>query len=218
MSILCTLAIHAAVAIKNAKAFEETSAALRDVELSRADVERHARHVSAAAEAHEQLTSLLAKGASLSTLCQSIAQLLEGSILVLDAAGHVISRGIAPGYTGTAAEAYVPHDQHGGDLVRALRSSRPIGRSVVAYESSGELCRVVSVIGGDEVLGAVLLFRKSDLDEISIRTFERSASVIGIVLLSQDRMEATKSRDVSNLLRSLVSPRRDEPEKLSSFR
>jgi hypothetical protein len=61
------------------------------------------------------------------------------------------------------------------------------------------------------------LFRKSDLDEISIRTFERSASVIGIVLLSQDRMEATKSRDVSNLLRSLVSPRRDEPEKLSSF-
>ena len=217
MSILSTLAIHAAVAIKNAKAFEETSAALRDVELSRAEVERHARHVNAAAEAHEQLTSLLASGASIATLCQSIADLLEGSILVLDEAGRVISRGTAPGYGGTAAEGYSPNDEHSGDVVRALRSSRPVGRSVVAYEANGELCRVISVIGGNEVLGAVLLFRQSDLDEISIRTFERSATVIGIALLSQDRMEANKSRDVSNLLRSLVSPRHDNPENLSDF-
>jgi hypothetical protein len=35
--------------------------------------------------------------------------------------------------------------------------------------------------------------------------------VIGIVLLSQERMEATKSRGASTLLRSLVSPRQDEP-------
>jgi DNA-binding PucR family transcriptional regulator len=35
--------------------------------------------------------------------------------------------------------------------------------------------------------------------------------VIGIVLLSQERVEASKSRNVAALLRSLVSPRQDEP-------
>jgi hypothetical protein len=54
------------------------------------------------------------------------------------------------------------------------------------------------VIGGNDVLGAVLLFRHEDLRDISVRTFERSSSVIGIVLLSQERVEASKSRDVSD--------------------
>ncbi len=69
-------------------------------------------------------------------------------------------------------------------------------------KASGELCRAIAVIGGDDgVSGAVLLFRHEDMRDISIRTFERSSSVIGIVLLSQERMEASKSRDVSEFLR-----------------
>ena len=86
-----------------------------------------------------------------------------------------------------------------------------MGRSVVAYRAEGESCRVMPVIGGDDVLGSMALFHRGELEEISIRTFERSSSVIGIVLLSQERMEAAKSRGASALLRSLVSPRQDEP-------
>ena len=86
-----------------------------------------------------------------------------------------------------------------------------MGRSVLAYEAEGESCRVMAVIGGDDVLGSTALFHRAELDDISIRTFERSSSIIGIVLLSQERMEATKSRGASTLLRSLVSPRQDEP-------
>jgi sugar diacid utilization regulator len=66
------------------------------------------------------------------------------------------------------------------------------------------------VIGGDDVLGSIALFHHGTLEEVAVRTFERSSSVIGIVLLSQERMEATKSRNASALLRTLVSPRQDE--------
>ena len=210
VSILCTLAIHCAVALKNAKAFEQASTALHKAEVARAELERHARNVQAAAEAHEQLTSLLARGASLSTLCQTVAQLLNGSVVVLDEAAQVLSRSSAAGYTGHASQAYSPYCEHSSQLAQALRQSRQVGRSVLAYETGGELCRLVAVIGGDDVLGSVLLFRQSDLDEVSIRTFERSASVIGIVLLSQERVEAAKSKNVSTLLRSIVSARQDE--------
>jgi DNA-binding PucR family transcriptional regulator len=210
VSILCTLATHAAVAINNAKAFADARSALENAEQARAELEQHARDVQDAVEAHERLTSLLARGASLGELCQSIAQLLQGSVLVLDETHHVIARAVAPGYAGAAADAYEPYGAHSAALTQALGDSRRAGRSTIAYERDGELCRAVAVIGGDGILGAVLLFRHEDMRDISIRTFERSSSVIGIVLLSQERMEASKNRDVSALLQSLISPRQGE--------
>ena len=216
ISILSTLATHGAVALKNANDFKRANAALEKAEHARAELERHVRSIQAAAEAHEQMTTLLAKGASLATLCQSIAQLLGGSVLVLDEASQVISQGMAIGYAGTGFRDYAAHRGGSASLARALSLSRQIGRSVPAYEAAGECCRVMAVIGGDDVLGSIALFHHGALDEISVRTFERSSSVIGIVLLSQERMEATKNRGVSTLLRSLVSPRQDEPASMAN--
>jgi sugar diacid utilization regulator len=117
---------------------------------------------------------------------------------------------VAPGYAAGALDSYTPHGETSGALRDALRQSRQMGRSVLAFERDGESCRVIAVIGGDDVLGAVLLFRRSELDEIAVRTFERSATIMGIVLLSRERMEANRSRDSSTLLRALVSPRQDD--------
>jgi len=215
LSILCTLATHGAVALKNAREFERANAAVEKADLARAELERHVRGIEAAADAHEKMTSLLARGASLATLCQAVAQLLGGSMLVLDEAGQVVSRGAAPGYAGAGAGSYAPHGERSVALARALRLSRQTGRSVVAYEADGEVCRVMTVIGGDDALGSTALFHRGPFDEISIRTFERSSSVIGIVLLSQERMDAARSRGASTLLRLLVSPRQGEPSVLA---
>jgi sugar diacid utilization regulator/GAF domain-containing protein len=211
ISILSTLATHGAVALKNAREFERANAAVEKADLARAELERHVRGIEAAADAHEKMTSLLARGASLSTLCQTVAQVLGASMLVLDEAGQVVSRGTASGYTGTGAQNYLPHGERSVALGRALRLSRQTGRSVVAYEADGETCRVMTVIGGDDALGSTALFHRGEFGPVSVRTFERSSSIIGIVLLSQERMEATRSRSASTLLRSLVSPRQGEP-------
>lgn len=216
ISILCTLATHGAVALKNARDFERTNDALAKADLVRAELERHLLGIQASADAHEQMTSLLARGASLSALCQSVAQLLGGSMLVLDEAAQVISRGAAAGYTGTAALSYAPHGERSAQLASALRLSRQLGRSVPAYQADEESCRIMTVIGGDDVLGSIVLFHRGELEDIPIRTFERSSSVIGIVLLSQERMEAAKSRSVSTLMRAVVSPRQDEAALLAN--
>jgi sugar diacid utilization regulator len=215
-SILSTLATYAAVALKNAHDFERANAALARADQARDELERHLRNIQAAIDAHEQITSLLARGASLATLCQSVAQRLGGSILVLDEAGLVVSRGAAAGYVSTLAQAYAPHGAHAADLGRALRNSRATGRSEVAYQLDGETCRLLPVIGGDDILGSALLFHRGELEEIAVRTFERSSSVIGIVLLSQHRVEASRNRDAATLLRSLVSPRQDDPALLAN--
>jgi len=156
------------------------------------------------------MTTLLAKGASLATICQAVAEFMQGSVLVLDEAAQVIGRGTAPGYDAAQAQAYRPHGERSGVLAQALGNSRRIGRSVLAYEADGESCRLNAVIGGNDVLGSMLLFRREALDEIAVRTFERSASIVGIVLLSREHAEATQSRDLSSLLRALISPRQDD--------
>lgn len=223
VSILCTLATHGAVALKNARDFERASAALARADAARAELERHVRGVQAAADAHEQMTSLLAKGASLTTLCHAIAQRFEGAVLVLDEAAQLLSRATAPQFGESGAAVYEPFGERGSAIVRAQRLSRQSGRSVeldapapaLAAASGGERCRVMSVIGGDDVLGSVVLFHRAALDDVAVRTFERSASVIGVLLLSQERMEAAKHRGVSALLRGLIAPRQDDGASLA---
>lgn len=215
ISILSTLATHAALAIKNARAFEQANSALRSAEAARIELERHAQSVQAAAEAHDRMTSLLAKGAPLATICQTIAQLMQGSVLVLDEVGQVIGRGMADGYDGLGASHYEPHGRQSQALAKALGESRRVGRSMVAYEEGDESCRLNAVIGGNEVIGAMLLFRREPLDAIATHTFERAVSIIGIVLLSRDRANATHHRDMANLLRGLLSPSQDDLALLS---
>jgi sugar diacid utilization regulator/GAF domain-containing protein len=215
ISVLSTLATHAAVALKNARDFERGTAALAKADQARAELERHMRSVQAAIDAHEQLTSLLARGASLASLCQSVAELLDGCVLVLDEAGLVVSRGVASGYLDHATRDFALHGEHGREVDRALRACRKSGRSALAYEDDGEFCRVLPVIGGDDILGSALLFHRRALEEAEVRTFERSSSVIGIVLLSQHRVEASRNRSASILLRSLISPRQDDPALLA---
>jgi sugar diacid utilization regulator len=216
VSILCTLASHGAVALNNARNFERANLALEKADGARAELERHVRSIQAAADAHEQMTSLLARGATLATLCESVAQLLGGSVLVLDEAAQVLSRGTADGYAGLGAQDYAAFGPHSAEYAQALRLSRQQGRSVSAYEVDGECCRVMPVIGGSDMLGSIALFHRRTLEEIEVRTFERSSSVIGIVLLSQERVEASKSRSVSTLVHALVSPRREEPALLAN--
>jgi len=215
ISILCTLATHGAVALKNARDFERVNAALARADEARAELERHLRGIQAASEAHEQMTSLLARGASLSELCQSVAQWFGGDLWVLDEAGQLVSRGAAAGQTAAEALPYEPYGEHATEVARALRQSRQLGRSVVAYQAHGQTCRVMAVIGGGDVLGSTVLFHRGDIDDVAVRTFERGSSVVGIVLLSQERVEASKHRSVSSLLRSLVAPRQDAPAVLA---
>lgn len=215
VSILCTLATHGAVALKNARDFERANAALARADAARAELEHHLRGIQAAADAHEQMTSLLARGATLGTLCLSMAQRFGGAVLVLDEAAQVLGRAVAPGFDSPGAAGYEPYGAVGTAIARAQRASRQSGRSVGLDTPDGERCRVMPVIGGDDALGAIVLFHRGELDDVAVRIFERSASVVGVVLLSQERAEAAKHRNVSALLRTLIAPRQDDPAVLA---
>jgi GAF domain-containing protein/sugar diacid utilization regulator len=211
MSILSTLAAHAAVAILNARAFEEARVALRQAGEANAMLQAQAEGIRLAAEAHEQLTSVVAKGGGLQDLGRIVADKLRGRVLVLDEGGRPITPVLEAG-SGPDERALWKVDDH---LKNAMRESRMLGRSVVAHASGPEICRVSAVVGGSGLLGWMVIKTPAELNEFEIRIFERSAIMAGIVLLSQERMYLAVNRDRSAILRGLLYWQQDDLAGLS---
>lgn len=211
MSILSTLAAHAAVAILNAGAFEEARVALRQAGEANAMLQAQAEGIHLAAEAHEQLTSVIARGGGLHDLCRVVADKLKGRVLVLDEGGKPITSALdGEGREGEGLLAKV--DDH---FKNAMRESRVLGRSVPVHGSGPGVRRVCAVVGGSGLLGWMMIATSAELNEFEIRIFERSAVMAGIVLLSQERMDLAVNRDRSAILRGLLYWQQDDLAGLS---
>ena len=204
MSILSTLAAHASVAIENARLFEQARQALRLASDANANLEKQRADTQHAADAHERLTSLVAKGGGLRAICDMVAVMLDGDVLVIDAGEQEICR--------TSAADALTSDRHQFDhpLHLALGESRVLGRSVSVAGNAGTVWRVSAVVGGHGLLGGLLIHTAAELNDVAVRIFERSSVVAGVVLLSEENTDAAARKDVPQLLRNLVSHARQD--------
>ncbi|GAB2890999.1 GAF domain-containing protein [Paralcaligenes sp. KSB-10] len=208
MSILSTLAAHASVAIGNARLFEQAQAALQQASQTNLLLARQTADTRNAAEAHEQLTSLVARGGDLKNLCEMVAGMLGGHVAVYDEGEQEVCSSISPAYQrpDDARQPSGPRYWFEDQVHAALGQSRTLGRSVIAFERPGQVCRVSAVTGGRGMLGALVICTAAPLGEVAIRVFERSSMVTGVVLLSQERRESAALAELPLFLRSLVSP------------
>ncbi len=218
MSILSTLAAHASVAIENARLFEQSQDALRQASEANRRLEQKTADTQIAAEAHERLTTLVARGGGIKELCDMVSNMLGSDVVCLD-------EGEQPTYTVLAAirsvlnqqdrsvgnDSYLAQDQ----IHAALLESRMLGRSVTAFASEAGVCRVSAVVGGRGLLGGLVIYTLHELNEVAVRIFERSSVVTGVVLLSLERNEAAVRSEIPIMLRSLLSHPQHNPDKLT---
>jgi GAF domain-containing protein len=216
ISMLSTLAAHAAVAMRNARAFEEARAALRDAGEAHARLATQAAGIRLAADAHEELTALVAKGGGPDDIARVLATMLNGAVLVLDEGGRAIAGAAAP-RSGPGAPAVRPpvdprerFEEAREPIRAAVRASRAIARSLEVAVPGDRACRVAAVVGGSGILGGMVIWTDAPLDEFALRIFERSAAVTGVVLLSQERLELAASRDRMAILRGLLRWHQDD--------
>ncbi|HEY6098935.1 MAG TPA: helix-turn-helix domain-containing protein, partial [Anaeromyxobacter sp.] len=215
IAMLSTLAAHAAVAMQNARAFEETRAALHQASVASERLASQAAGIRLAADAHEELTALVAKGGGPEDISRVLATRLGGAVLVLDEGGHAIASATPPpsgspdgGEPANLAhpEPVARYEERREAIRAAARESRAAGRSVEVAGGPGAVsCRVAAVVGGGGTLGAMAIWTPRPLDEFAARIFERSANVTAVVLLSQERLELAASRDRAAILRGLLS-------------
>ncbi|WP_162581976.1 helix-turn-helix domain-containing protein [Variovorax sp. PBS-H4] len=206
VAMLSTLAAQAAVAIENARLFQEAQVALQRASDANASLHRQAEEIQAAAEAHEQMTRLVARGCSVVDILNMVASMLGGHMVLLDAAEQPTQRAtVAPANLASGlAELLGRTDTQ--DLVhRALTEGRRTGRSHEVDAGPGRYLRVAALMGADRLLGAMLMLSDRAMSANEIRTFERGALVAGVVLLSQERSELVVSSESAAAIRALVS-------------
>ena len=190
VSLLMSFAAHAAIALENARLFEQIDSANRQVR-AQADA------VEVAAHAHDRLTDVLLHGGGVADVADVVADVLHGTVLVLDSEGHRLAGA-------------------GGDdlfdgLDDAVAEARASGRSVRVDGPS----YVAVALAGTEHLGTLLLHGlAAELGNADRRTLERGALVTALVLLFNRSVAEAEERVRGELLSDLLEHRDQDESRL----
>ncbi len=190
VSLLMSFAAHAAVALENARLFER-------IDRANQQVRAQAEAVEVAADAHDKLTDVLLHGGGVADVADVVAQVLHGSVVVLDSEGHCL----AGHGDGVAVEG----------LADAVAEARASGRSVevsMPESSAGGPSYVAVALAGTEHLGTLVLHGlPSELGLADRRTLERGALVTALVLLFSRSVAEAEERVRGELLSDLLEGR-----------
>ncbi|WP_158601986.1 helix-turn-helix domain-containing protein [Pararobbsia silviterrae] len=206
VAMLSTLAAQAAVAIENARLFQEAQVALQRASEANESLHQQANEIETAAEAHEHMTRLVARGSGVVDILNVAATMLGGHIVLLDEAEQPTQRASASrADQADALNDLLSRTDVQDRVHRALTEGRRSGRSYEIDGDTGRRLRVAALMGGDRLLGAMLILTDRAMSATEIRTFERGALVAGVVLLSQERSEREVSGESAAAIRALVS-------------
>jgi hypothetical protein len=204
ISVLGSFALHAGVALRNARTFEKLSEALAEAKSNRIALLQHIQSVEAAVSTHDQMTSLLAAGAELSVFMQRMANQIDGAVLYVDEALAVREEFAASGYHGRLASDLKSGKLDNATLISAISRSRHSGRSAMMLEVGDERSLAMALHGVSGRGESLIICHQGPLDPIDIRNLERSAVALSIAKLWSDKRSVEKLVASSTLLRHLV--------------
>jgi GAF domain-containing protein len=204
LSVLGSFALHAGVAMRNANAFKLLSEALGEAQRNRNALIEHIQRVEASAEAHDEMTSLLATGADLSLFLKRMANQIGGAVFLLDDAFVIREEFISAAYRGELAGEIKGGLVDPASMIVANTQSRHSGRSVALLNRGGEQCRMIALHAGTGRGDSLVICHRGELDAIEIRNLERSAVALAIAKLWNEKRETEKVIASSTLLRHLV--------------
>jgi len=208
IATLGMLAAHAVVAVRNAQAHAQTRAALAQAEHSNQLLQQQTKALEMAAEAHERLTRLVAQGGTQVDACRTVASLLGSEVVVVDGADTVLCSAGPDGVGVTKAGSVLNCWLQGLQLHAALDDSRLRGRSVALVAPPGRQGRLAAIVGGSRLLGGLLVLSTAPLSDVAVRTLERSAIVMALMLLAPRLPVDAQNADTDHLLADLLHPLR----------
>jgi hypothetical protein len=218
ISVLGSFALHAGVAIRNAHAFTTASEALAEAERNRSALIDHIHRVDVSAAAHDEMTSLLAKGTEWPLFIQRMADQINGAIILYDESFSVRERFTSAAYRGQLGADLSRGKIDPSMLISAVSKSRHSGRSVAMLDSGDEHCRAMALHGGAGRGESLVICHWGELDPIDIRNLERSTVALSIAKLWSEKRETEQLIASSTLLRHLILVNPPDASTISAIR
>ena len=218
ISVLGSFALHAGVAMRNAHAFTMLSEALAEAERNRVALVDHIHRVDISATAHDEMTSLLAKGTEWPLFILRMANQINGAIILYDEAFAIRERFASEAYRGHLAADLKDGKIDSSLLISAVSKSRHNGQSVVMLDVGDEHCRAMALHGGAGRGESLVICHLGELDPIDIRNLERSTVALSIAKLWSEKRETEQLIASSTLLRHLILVNPPDASTISAIR
>ncbi|MEW2131074.1 helix-turn-helix domain-containing protein [Streptomyces sp. NPDC005435] len=200
-ALLSAFADHAAVALDNARLYEASRTALRELRTAYGRIEEHVAVMRRAQEIHEALTGVVLAGGAPGDVAQLLADRLGGSVTLLGPSGTTVVR--------RDAASDPCRTPPGTELADAVEDARRSGRCATSAGAGGTLHSVASVQAGDQRLGALVWSREApagrgDPDDTDLRTLERATHILGLLTLKERAVAEAGERLSGELLTELM--------------
>ncbi|HSA50929.1 MAG TPA: GAF domain-containing protein [Yinghuangia sp.] len=191
VSLLCSFAAHAAVAIDTANLLKETRSALAELAEANTRAREHNAAIERAAAAHDRFTGLVLAGAGVDDVVRAVADVVGGdaTLLLGEAADAPDGRTDDPGFA--------------ADFAAARAHARATGRGARVRS-----VHVVPVAAGTERLGLLVLHGaddRKDFEASDTRILERAAMIIALLLLFRRSVTEAEHRLRGELLHDILS-------------
>jgi sugar diacid utilization regulator len=195
VALLSAFADHAAVALNNARLYDESRSALKQLQSAYVTIEQQVAVMERAQSVHESLTHVVLKGGGAEEVAQLLVQHLKGAVTVFDRTGAVTAKCHNEG------EPEQPAQRPSPDAVEQARQS---GRWATTTDSTGLWHTAATIQAGDTHLGALLLTRSHEPVPVDIRTLERAAQIMGLLILKETAVAEAEERVSGELLTELL--------------
>lgn len=196
IALLSAFADHAAVALDNARLYDESRRALRELRAAYRRISDHVAVMERAQASHEALTGVVLEGGTPGDVVQLLADQLGGGVALVDHTGAALAHG-------RSAIEPPPAPRRARLPVRAGR--RP-GRAATSVDPDGTAHSVAAIQAGDSLLGALVWSRKADPahDDVDVRTLERATHIVGLLILKERAVAEAGERLSGELLTELM--------------
>src|SRR5256712_9873021 len=196
LELLAALAHHAALALENARLYEEAVAAARSSEEAKGVAEGLYKDLLLVNELHEALTDVLLAGQGVSGVARSLASTLNVGIVITDRSHFLLAQTNPPGIDALSADhrGCIPQSLIGHPDVRAA-----ILRSSSDYKATplGSFNRILCPVAArEELLGYIWATLPADCDSSDVlhTAIEQAARAVALEMLRDRAAVETESR------------------------